>query len=47
MMMMIMIMMMTKRIERRACGDMWGSRAPVCPVFKVMDEELPRALADG
>ncbi len=23
------------------------SRAPGCPVFKVMDDELPRALADG
>jgi hypothetical protein len=38
---MIMIIMMTKP------RDMWGSRAPVCPVFKVMDEELLRALADG
>jgi hypothetical protein len=24
-----------------------SSRAPGCPVFKVMDEKLPRALADG
>jgi hypothetical protein len=31
----------------RVAGMMSSSRAPICPVFKVMDDELPRALADG
>jgi hypothetical protein len=28
-------------------GSRRMSRAPGCPVFKVIDDELPRALADG
>jgi hypothetical protein len=35
------------RASRRRRMMIMMSRAPGCPAFKVMDEELPRALADG